>query len=258
MRKISGTIQRRNDELVGILGPDLHTAALPAGEDHFPNADGRGLATRFINPAGLTTWTAHFRPGETTGPGNGTLTGFSWQGAPFTTPSATNYSLNNEYFGFYHGAAARFFLSRPITNSGTAWQNKIIVARLAATHYGAVGLRIDDGTDNNYTEIYLDATAADGGQRLRFAYRSGGGAVTTSTAGVVLLQGTFVVLRLLCYYSAAYTFFGYTVSESGLGNNHFDTPALSWCPAAGRVGIVGQSAAACNPQTIDWFYTDFG
>ena len=73
MRKIGGTIQRRNDEMVGILGADLHTASLPAGEDHYPNADGRGLAARFVNPTGLTEWTAHFRPGETTGPGNGTV-----------------------------------------------------------------------------------------------------------------------------------------------------------------------------------------
>lgn len=259
MRKISGTIQRRNDQQVGILGADLHTASLPAGEDHYPNSDGRGLATRFINPTGLTAWTAHFRPGETTGPGEGSLAAFAWQGTPFTTPVFVSYAHNNDYLRWYHSGAARFLLSRPITNSAAAWQNKTIVGRMAATYNGAIGLRIDDGTDNNYAEIYLDATAADAGQRLRFSYRSGGGAVVTNTAAPVLLQGSFVVLRLSCLYSAGtYAIFGYSVNEAGGSNNMIGFNAtVSWCPAAGRVGLVGRTAGESNSQRCDWFYNEF-
>ena len=257
MRKISGTIQRRNDQQVGILGADLHTASLPAGEDHYPNSDGRGLATRFINPTGLTAWTAHFRPGETTGPGEGSLAAFAWQGAPFTTPVFAAYT--NDYLQWAHSSAARCFLSCPITNSAAAWQNKAIYGRLAATYYGSFGLRIDDDTDNNYVEICLDATAADGGQRLRFSYRSGGGAVATASAAPVLLQGSFVVLRLCCTYSAGtYAIYGYSVNEAGSSNNIIGFDAtVSWCPAAGRVGLVGSAAGGSNYQMCDWFYNEF-
>ena len=260
MRKISGTIQRRNDQQVGILGADLHTASLPAGEDHYPNSDGRGLATRFINPTGLTAWTAHFRPGETTGPGEGSLAAFAWQGAPFTTPASINYSRQSDYLAWYHSSAARFFLSCPITNSAAAWQNRAIYGRLAAAYNGRIGVRLDDGTDNNYAEVLLDASANNGGQVLTFRYRAGGGAVTTVTGSTYPVTQLFT-LRLLCVWDGAnYSVYGYPVNEGGDSVNvtAFNTPAIAWAPAAGRVGILLDTTAASNYQVCDWFYTDFG
>jgi len=257
----SGQLRLRKIGIGTASGSNTGDVTQAAGGDIFPNADARGLAARFVNPTGLTSWTAHFRPGETTGPGEGSLAAFAWQGAPFTTPVLASYAYANDYLRWVHSSAARFFLSCPITNSAAAWQNKSIWGRLAATCYGSFGLRIDDGTDNNYVEIYLDATAADGDQRLRFSYRSGGGAVVTNTAKPVLLQGSFVVLRLRCYYSAeTYAVYGYSVNETGGSDNiaNFGTPAISWCPTAGRVGLVGTTTAASNPQVCDWFYTNFG
>ena len=252
MRKISGTVQRRNDEQVGILGPDLHTASLPVGEDHYSDGDRRGLAGRFIAPLGPLTWTDHFRSGVIP-------TGFAWQGAPFGGTPTIGYNRASEYLGAAGAGAARYFMSRAVTNAAASWRNRAIWARQAAAYNGRLGIRLDDGTDNNYAEVLLDASANNGGQVLTFRYRAGGGAVTTVTGSTYPVTQLFTLLILCVWNGANYYVYGYPVNEAGDSVNvaNFNTPAIAWAPAAGRVGILLDTTAVSGYTLTDWFYNTF-
>lgn len=252
MRKISGTIQRRNDEQVGLLGPDLHTASLPVGEDHYPDGDRRGLATRFVDPLGAGVYTDHFRSGVIP-------TGFAWQGAPFAAPALTDYSYRNEYLGVANAGAARCFMSKAVTNAAASWQNLNFYARVGARGTGRIGIRLDAGNDLNYAEIYVDATAGTGSQLLNFRYRTGG-AITTVASSFLAPAGTLTTLRLLCYFSGGnYYLVGYVISESRTPENvaGFITPVLGWMPTAGRAGILYESAGGSAYSDCDWFSNEF-
>lgn len=220
--------------------------------DVMPYGTKRGVWRRFVEVSGNTP-TDHFSSG-------GITSGYAWAGSPFATPSTINYSRQSDYLGFLNSGAGRYFMYKGITNNAANWQGKYIEGRFCAAVNGSVGLRVDDGTDNNYAEVYLDNTAADGANTLKFSYRAGGGSVTTATAGCKFPVSEFMVLRLLCYWSgAAYSFYGYVIDETGgqMIINGFNTPAVTWCPAAGRAGIVGVSTAACGYLKCDWFYTNF-
>jgi len=232
-----------------------------ADQDFFPNMDGRGLASRFINSPGLTLWDAHFRPSETTGPGNGTLTGYAWAGAPLGgTPAAVYYSYNDDYL--YMADAAKCFLYTNIANAAASWQGKYIEARVSGGITVECGVRIDDGTDNNWVEMFLDGSLVVGESTLRYRYRDNAGAITTVSAATTVPFGTFLTFQLLCYYSAPnYFAYGYLKGEHGgrcnlvsfshqLNGNWTAGP-----PAAGRVGVFVDNAG--NSANCDWFYKTF-
>lgn len=223
-----------------------------AGGDHYPDGDLRGLAARFITPRGPRSWTDHFRSGVIP-------TGFAWQGAPFGGTPTVAYSRASEYLGALGGGAARYFMSVAVTNAAASWQNKAIWARQCASVSARIGLRLDDGTDNNYAEVLLDASTNTGGQVLTFRYRAGGGAVTTVTGDTYPVTQLFT-FRLLCVWDGAnYYVYGYVVNEAGDAVNitNFNTPAIAWAPAAGRVGILLDTTAASGYTLTDWFYNTF-
>lgn len=108
--------------------------------------------------------------------------GWGWAGSPFSTPSVIE-TVNNRaltWRGF--SGTERAFLYR-------SWNSSLfdeiigIKALLAArmfTNNFYVGIRLDDGSDNNYAEIGL--RYANTGNPIRFIsnHRTGGGSVTTT------------------------------------------------------------------------------
>jgi hypothetical protein len=248
-------------EFIRFAGEGIRTVV--AGTDIFPNDDGRGFASRFVNPTGLTAWTAHFRPGETTGPGNGTLTGYAWQGAPLGgVPPVVSYSIFGDYFRGGGAAATKYFLSKAIANAAASWQGKSLYARVNVGITVETGLRFDAGDDNNWVELYMTGVLADATQRLDFRYRDNGGAINTVTSNLIVPVDSFIVIRLLCYYSAPnYSALGYVIAETGgtvnvTGFSH--TLTGNWAagpPTAGRAGIMVANAG--NPGYVDWFYNEF-
>ena len=248
-------IQRQQTALV-LAADAAHTLtgslALSTGGDIFPNADARGLAARFVTPLGPRAYTDHFRSGVIP-------TGFAWQGAPFGGTPTIGYNRASEYLGAAGGGAARYFMSIAVTNAAASWQDKAIWARQAAAYNGRLGIRLDDGTDNNYAEVLLDASANDGGQVLTFRYRAGGGAVTTVTGSTYPVTQLFTLLILCVWNGANYYVYGYPVNEAGDSVNvaNFNTPAIAWAPAAGRVGILLDTTAASGHTLTDWFYNTF-
>jgi hypothetical protein len=237
---------------VGGTGTNPAAGYVEALYDVMPYGTKRGVWRRFVEVSGNAP-TDHFTSGRIT-------SGYAWAGSPFATPSIILYSYSGDYLGFYNSGPGRYFMYKRITNSAASWKNMYIEGRFCAGVNGAVGLRVDDGTDNNYVEIYVDDTAADGANTLKFSWRTGSGAVTTATAGCKLPVSEFMVLRLSCYWSgSAYSFYGYIVDETGgpVVLSGFNTAAVTWCPAAGRAGILGGSSASCGHLKCDWFYNCF-
>lgn len=232
-----------------------------SGADIFPNDDGRGLAARFINPVGITAWTVHFRAGETTGPGNGTLVGYSWQGAPLGgTPATATYSFENDYGRFID--ADKCFLSKAVPNVAANWQTKALYARVAAGLTVEVGLRLDAGDDDNWVEIYFTGVAGDATQTVQFRYRDNGGGITTVASAISIPAGQFVTIRLLCLWSDPnYLSIGLLIAEDTSNINitgflHFLNG--NWAvgpPTAGRAGIFIDNSG--NAGIFDWFYNEF-
>lgn len=224
------------------------------GKDHWPDDDRRGFARRFVAPVTLSSsLTDHFRSGVIPG-------GFAWQGAPFIgTPATVNYNYRNEYLRTYGtGAGQRAFMSTAITNAAGSWQNKYVYGRFTTGATKEVGLRVDDGGDNNYAEAYVNGVAGDGTISLTFRYRTGGGGVTTVASNIVVPAGTLLMFLLRNIYSGGnYSFGAYIFGETADAVNvtGFGTGVVGWAPAAGRVGIFIKNGG--NPGYCDWIYKTF-
>jgi hypothetical protein len=80
----------------------------------------------------------------------GAITNWAWAGSPFSsiTPS---YSQNSYLFGTTSDTDGAFYCR---SVSGTAI-GKVIAARVCVYYDSVVGVRIDDGTDDNFCEWYL-------------------------------------------------------------------------------------------------------
>lgn len=231
------------------------------GHDVFPNTDGRGFAARLVNSPGLALWTAHFRPGETTGAGNGTLASYSWQGAPLGgAPASESYAYVNDYMRLVD--ANKCFLSKAITNAAASWQNKSLYARVAAGLDVEIGMRFDAGDDNNWVELYFTGVAADATQSMSFRYRDNGGGITTVASAIVVPAGVFYTIRLLCLWSGGHYYgVGYIVGEDASSINvtgfthQIDGNWTAGPPTAGRSGIIVNNCG--NAGIVDWFYDEF-
>ena len=234
---------------------------LAGSKELYPDTDGRGLFARTVNRLGIATYTNHFRSVANGGLGAVIPTGFTWRGAPFGgTPAALNYNRGDDFFAATaDGAGTRHFLADDVANVAASWQNKSIYGRIRTGVTTEVGFRLDDGTDDNYAEIYMTGVLANATQRLDFRYRTAAGAVTTVSSGIIIPCDTFVVVRLFCYWSGAtYAVNGYLITEDGDSVNvtGFTTGVVAWMPAAGRVGFMVKNAG--NYGIYDWFYHDFG
>ena len=233
----------------------LVDGSITAGEDMHPDSDGRGLLTRLANRLGISTYTDHFRSGVIPA-------GYAWQGAPFGGTAPTlNYNQSNDYLRCVPAASTRYLLSKAITNAAASWQNKSLQGRFNGRMNGRFGLRFDDGTDNNYAQIYATGEANNGTMSVSFQYRAGGGAVTTVTSAITMPGTEFICLKLLMAYSAPnYTAYGYLVCEDGSTNYATGfTVAVAWAPAAGRAGLFVENPSVSGSawQEADWFYNEF-
>jgi len=107
--------------------------------------------------------------------------GFTWAGSPFVTPSTVSFALPSQMF-ISNTGSWRAFLYGALPTSNAYLQT--VINYLAGTsNYGFVGLRYDDGSDNNYIELGL--------YNYGWSYhvakiykRIGGGAVTETTDAV--------------------------------------------------------------------------
>ncbi len=221
---------------------------MPATGDIRPFNIGYGLGQRSIQ--GSYTPDLHFTSGSSA------PTGYAWAGSPFAAPDTVYYSYSSDFLFCASGTNARNFLYRSITNNAANWSNKSILGAFAAVGVNTrYGLRIDDGTDNNYVEMYVDGTANDATETVKFEY-TGGTIVTTNISVPV---GTLFVLRLYCIANTAIGGYLYMPSTGLTANVAGFYTAIAWAPAAGRAGIFAQNptGSAANGGACDWLLNEF-
>lgn len=207
------------------------------GADTFPYAAGYGLGDRCMN-VGMTP-TEHFR--DATIP-----SGYTWRTGVFSTPDLyLEYAYEGDYSQFTHSDAAyRGFLAKAVDDTiiGTNSYARIVIN----TGINA-GIRIDDGSDDNYYEARV-VHSSGGSYVVRLRERSGGGAVTDTDATVYPVAST-PILRLQAYGSAgSHRGRAYLVNEVGLGALLCTGSVITWTPARAGLVVDGTATLYC-----DWF-----
>jgi hypothetical protein len=189
-----------------------------------------------------------------------TLTDYwAWAGAPFAAPAAV--TLEDSLLKVNMPVAGRAFLVYDIAAVPTGC--KLASVALWANTVGvACGLRIDDGTDNNYAEVVLRVSAVNPTQwAVQRRSRVGGGAVTTNNGDAMTIPTAMVLHMHLSgtkwsdwgIDSYLHTPFGIT------GTMYKETAARSatWTPT--RCGLVFDNLADqsvdCN-GIVDWVDLD--
>lgn len=102
-------------------------------------------------------------------------TGMMWAGAPFAVPAVV--ALDNSILDI--STTGRSFIYQQMAATNT-YDKLASVAHRGYTLDDLVGLRLDDGTDNNYLEVLLRISQASPALWcVRTRRRTGGGAITT-------------------------------------------------------------------------------
>ena len=194
------------------------------------------------------TFTDHFA-------GSALLPHWTWAGAPFVTPGTVTVSDSVlEVTNFT--ANTRAFLYQPTIDA----ENKVAsVALKALTQYFWVGVRLDDGTDNNYVELVLQVSQSTPTHWQAMGRRRVGGGVIATYAGDTMNVPLNYVLRLVLT-GTTWTNWGFVSqlqTPHGIGGimwkpNNGPT-GLAWTPT--RVGLVFYAplgTAADEAALIDW------
>jgi hypothetical protein len=169
------------------------------------------------------------------------------------TPPTVDYDYLSDYLLAISASTDKSFLSKAIPNVAGNWQNKALYGRFSTGLTTEIGLRIDNGTDNNFAEIYVSGVLANGTQRVDFRHKTGGG-VTTLNSAVIIPCSDFITLALKSEHSGGvYTIKGYIVPETGVPVSipTFTVTSTSFSPSAGRAGII--VAEAGSNAYCDWF-----
>jgi len=108
--------------------------------------------------------------------------GWTWAGSPFVTPPLVEIKNTTVLYssGFTNGERSFYYRSAPVTTSSGGFY---FLPYLATNQNGQyAGLRLDDGTDDNYIEVVVEWQSAVSPLLYKILYRTGGGSVTTVTA----------------------------------------------------------------------------
>lgn len=205
----------------------------PISEARMQHAENQA---NMINP--MDTLVSHFTDGTTP-------SGYAWANDAVFGSTPDNLTLNSQnhwLFAYQNTTTKRGFLYR------SAVTTTRIGARVQVTTSGSAGLRIDDGTDNNYFELWW-AHSSGATADLKWRARTGGGAVTTTT---LLAIGVWEALpiALLANYSASWTAVAYiiTPTKNLVGVNSL--AALTWTPS--RAGLLINPAQSAGAGWCDW------
>lgn len=152
------------------------------GKDTFPSGDASGLANRSIysmNPnTNASNCTEDFNGGLTAGVWTG------WAGSPFSTPTLSYTSPSSVMkMTFSGGGAARAFLYSTANLQNTRQARVALFCQTVST---LIGLRMDDGTDNNYCEALLRYVAINQFDWI-LRTRAGGGAPSITSLRTIEL-----------------------------------------------------------------------
>lgn len=186
---------------------------------------------------GYIDWAYHFD-------GDSIPSEFQWAGSPFITPSIA--TVQDSYLKIAGGAVGRAFLYVSSINTGT----KKIMVELNTNAQDRIGLRLDDGTDNNYVEYYVAVDNASGNKWVTAVrHREGGGTATTVTdryfdLPIRILLALQITGSPWSSWSVSQQFMslpGFGARMWGVANG---ISGLSWTPA--RQGIIYESTTTAT------------
>lgn len=122
------------------------------------------------------------------------LAGMTWAGSPFIgTPSDITYEKSTLLVrGMSSGRA---FLQK----SGAPIGQPVLIAALRSGSVGYVGIRLDDGSDNNYVFLGLESSSSGGSAYSFYRFTQTTGGVTTNfttSAREVDIRGSILLLSI--------------------------------------------------------------
>jgi len=239
---------------VQIQNPDLIDFCRPY---FFPNSDlemWERLTT--YHYGGVAAVNDHFR-------GSALLAGWNWAAAPFVVPT---FSLADSILTVSFAAANRAFLYQSVPEIAINNSDKLAsVSLLANTVDFGAGLRLDDGSDNNYVEVVLRVSQVSPTQwAVQGRSRIGGGAVNTVNGDA--LDAPLAYVLLMNVYGQMWNGWGiYPHLKTPMGHHaEMFKPAADpaggaavWTPT--RVGLIFDNVAggkAWEKAFVDWCILD--
>lgn len=183
---------------------------------------------------------------------------WSWLGAPLNgTPSVVDLSIfpSHLVLGDNQGAGAnKYVLSRSFSGSR-------IAARILPQLNCAIGIRLDDGDDNDYTELLVADSGTAGMMDLIARRRTGGGGVTDTKLITALPQHPITLMMALSGGNALYYYsLEPHIVHSAAANFMRFASILAWAITPTRAGITYGNAAGADGGgfdrrcAVDWYH----
>jgi hypothetical protein len=174
--------------------------------------------------------------------------GWAWAGSPFSTPIQVDF--NSSRIIVFPGTGIRSFL---VSNLSVSSGYTIgYIGAISENQGSCCGLRLDDGTDNNYVECLIIVESGVN-RSLAVRWRTGGGAVNTS----YLAQNVIVEANSIGAWTNGTLWSSWSMSSGfwQLPTGRYYGSAMSgtmaWTPT--RKGIVFYTVASWNRFAVDWF-----
>ena len=175
--------------------------------------------------------------------------------AVFTVPSAANVTVADSQLTVAQPAASAHFL----VSQGTTVPTRAMLWAITwpmVSNSRAVGIRLDDGTDNNYCEIRYDTTGP-GGASVRIYWRKAGGLLNVdSVTGVfhnVFSMSVGYVVQGTAWSSWDFVpVLSHPFWPRALDVRITTATGLAWTPT--RWGVVMHSGTAdAGNVTVEWY-----
>jgi hypothetical protein len=178
--------------------------------------------------------------------------GWAWAGSPFVTPPALELLGGTILAVYNYSTTSRSFLFKSTVISQLYYSVRPFLAVLSTSY---VGVRLDDGTDDNYVELVIRHNSTTRTHATVARYRSGGGTVTE-------IEQTHFPFPLAAYSTISMEILGTRWSLWSMRPRymtHYGTvyhagsyPAdFTWTPA--RVGVIIQSSNSTWERFgVDW------
>lgn len=131
-----------------------------------PKVDSSDEATLRQRMDGGTDFDYHFN--DNSAPGS-----YTWASSPFATPTTVDYSTYPSLMYLRNATGARSFLQTSTIPTSTSFL-KCFITYVPSSKYGFIGVRYDDGSDNNFVELGLYSLSGRVWKH-RVYYRAGGG-----------------------------------------------------------------------------------
>jgi hypothetical protein len=185
---------------------------------------------------------------------NSPPSGWQWAGAPFVPPPQTQLIGGTIYAATGYTSHSRSFLYTPV---GPIYDWLVIRPHTLGVSVGACGVRMDNGSDNNYVEVVITVPYATRIPEVHLRWRVGGGAINDVVCNNMSgwwLMGWGVVLGMELQGSRWSSWRGRPRVMSPYGTAYdllSDNTTLTWTPT--RLGFVVQSGASPWEQFgVDW------